>query len=218
MLYYKNGDECIEKYQISFDEKIIQNLLEEIKFKCSRIVHVEYDDIFQVRVAQEMIGKCYFNDSYFKNIHMEKIGVREYNDFYSFPEDIYHYSYDIYYFPKIVYVINSLLNGNQSAIEKIFNPNIQDTFNYDEKINSLSIQIDNTPNIDLKTKFELLYKLENLINEKELNSKQINEKKYYDKLKSLIKLTLIDKLPLDVKEKYENFYENGSRLKRLRLK
>lgn len=95
---------------------------------------------------------------------------------------------------------------------------IQDNFNYDEKIFNLSKQIDNTPNMDINKKFDLLKKLKDLINEKELNSKQVNEKEYYDKLKSLIKLTLVDVLPLDIKEKYENFYQMDKKLERIRKK
>ena len=85
---------------------------------------------------------------------------------------------------------------------------IQDNFNYDEKIFNLSKQIDNTPNMDFNKKFDLLKKLKDLINEKE----------YYDKLKSLFKLTLVDVLPLDIKEKYENFYQMDKKLERIRKK
>lgn len=219
MFYFKKGDGVIEKYQVSFQKQLIIYLLEEIKFNCSRIVHVEYDEIYQKNVAQEMIGKHDLTNNYYlKNIQMKKIGEREYNDFYSLPEDLYHYSYNIYYFPPIVKVINNLLNDNPSAIEKIFNPIIQDNFNYDEKINNLSKQIDNTSNMDFNKKYDLLKKLKDLINEKELNSKQVNEKEYYDKLKSLIKLTLVDVLPLDIKEKYENFYHMDKKLERIRKK
>ena len=72
--------------------------------------------------------------------------------------------------------------------------------------------------MDFNKKFDLLKKLKDLINEKELNSKQVNEKEYYDKLKSLIKLTLVDVLPLDIKEKYENFYHMDKKLERIRKK
>ena len=51
MFYFKKGDGVIEKYQVSFQKQLIVYLLEEIKFKCSRIVHVEYDEIYQKNVA-----------------------------------------------------------------------------------------------------------------------------------------------------------------------
>ena len=65
------------KYEVVIDKELLSKLKYEIIEKCSIIIHKDYQDTY--------LPKMYGIDDYLKyrNYSEVKIGVREYNDFYS---------------------------------------------------------------------------------------------------------------------------------------
>ena len=76
------------KYQVVINKEMLSKLKYEIIEKCSFISHKDYKDTF--------LPKMYGIDDYLKyrNYSEVKVGLREYNDFYSMPEDLYRIRYD----------------------------------------------------------------------------------------------------------------------------
>lgn len=97
MLYFKKKGDLIEKYQVSFDEKEIERLKNEIINNCSFIKHKEFKSDYSPRFTDE---------SLIRNLQSTYVGEKEY---FEETRDVYLYSYDEYIPPYLVELINRLL-------------------------------------------------------------------------------------------------------------
>lgn len=188
MYYYKENQGQIEKYEVSFDSEKLKKLRREIIEKCSKIT-------YKCEIVIAPFGK-YFKDEHIKSLKYEKLRSYTIEDFYGdFEYDEYKIEYLYYTFPKLVDLIDKLINGDTKVIGEIFNPN------FDELINKQDIILEEQKKIikilnekkngnikkELEKLNEIYQKLEECKKEQELNKDQISVNEYYLKVQSLIK-------------------------------
>lgn len=195
MIYFRKNDEVIEKYQISFDKEKIEKLKKEIINNCSFIKHEEYESDYSPIFTNKII----------RNFKYTPTGKEK--EYFEETREIYRYSYDEYKPPYLVELINQLLNGNSKAIDKILNYDISTKSTIDDRIDLANQEFNKIAPEDIIKKREKLKELEDLLNEKELNKNQQSIDVYYNQLVGLIKLDLIDSLPISELGRIESFLE-----------
>lgn len=209
VIFVKNKDKIL-KYEVIIDKESLSKIKYEIIDKCSIITHKDYQDTY--------LPKMYSIDDYLKyrNYSEVKIGVREYNDFYSMPEDLYRIKYDEYKFPYLVELLNKLLEDNIDVLKEIYNVNSKkEITSIDEKINIQKDLIESINDDETDKKISELEKLKELIEQKELNKNQVNVLKYYNKVKKLISFHLIDSISYEQVKRVFNFYNSKINVKQM---
>ncbi|MBQ9182038.1 MAG: hypothetical protein IJ134_05355 [Bacilli bacterium] len=195
MIYFRNNDDIIEKYQIDFDKDELEKLKNEIINNCSFIEHVEYASDFPPRFTNKII----------KNYTYTRTG--EQKEYFEEVRDIYLYSYDEYKPPYLVELINQLLNDNSKAIDQIINYDTTTKPNIDDRINLINQEFNKIAPEDITKKEEKLNELKDLLKSKELNKNQQGIELYYDKLIELIQFNFVDSLSIDEFSKIESFFK-----------
>lgn len=194
MFFYSIENEYVVKYKISLDEIRLKNLRKEIIENCSTIIHKKYETCNP--------PKDRYNYEKIRNYNEKKIGEYEYRDYLDV-QDIYLVEYFYYEHPTLVRLIEELLKGNNSVINEIKNPKIE---NIDEEEIILKEQkeiielLNNNKNNDISKQLYLLKenqkKLEDYNKRKELNQNQISPKKYYKEVFDCITFEEISKIKL----------------------
>lgn len=205
MYYYVEKETGIEKYLVNFQRQEAQELRMEIINKCSEIEHHEYDgtrikmpDIDGVRI---------------RNYKERYVGVKESKTLQYPNEDIFHYSYDEYKFPILISIMDGLLKGNIDYIDSFlkYNPKV-DSSSIDDKIKRISTELDKVDDLNIYAKRKKLEELQKLVDIKKLNENQEAIDPYYNKLKELIKLELVDTMSKEEMERFNSFFETNSNL------
>ena len=195
MIYYKQNDEVIEKYNVTFDETKIIKLKERIIFECSFIKHKEYTSDY---------GAGFKDHKLVKNFSYKKVGEHEY---WEETRDIYKYVYDEYIPPKLVGFIDYLLKGTPTSIDAILNYNILQDISLDQRIEIATKEFNEIDINRMFVKKEKLREIDNLIKAKKMNENQKSIEPYYKELISLIKFELIDTLSVSDIDRLETFFE-----------
>lgn len=207
MYYYKQEEDKIVKYEITLNKEVLKSLRWEIIEYCSLITHERYKT---TKTPNQ------FDFEHIRNYKEKLIGVIEYNDFYSMPEDEYLVEYDYYKHPRLVSLIDDLLLGKIDVIDEIINPNIKE--DDEEKLllkeqSSIIKKLTNKKNKDISNEIELLKEnQEKLIKYKEkceLNKNQISVVPYYKKVLNCIEFKEIDSINLSVVNEYQKFFRYG---------
>ena len=183
MIYFKQNNDKIEKYHITFNQEEIEQLKSDIIKNCSFIKHVEYSSDYEPK---------FDNISLIKNFHSTYISKKEY---FEETRDVYFYSYDEYQPPYLIELINNLLTGDSSSIDKILNYCISNE-SIDDKIKLINQEINEIDISNIESKKEKLKELENLLEIKKLNKNRQNIDPYYQRLISLIKFDLVDTMSI----------------------
>ena len=191
MYYYKKEGKNIIKYDVIIDKEKLTKLRYEIIERCSHIKHVK--DIETRGMVSFRTNKTILD--HIRNYSEKYVGIREYNDFYSIPEDEYLVEYDYYKHPHLIQLIDDLLNGNTNSIEKItkYKEEIEDhekdileeQQEILKKLNSMT-EINKQKQIDLLNKNQ--EKLLEYCKEKELNKNQVSSNEYKNRVLSCITL------------------------------
>jgi len=198
MYYFKYGETEIEKYEVLYEKERIEAFKNQVIENCSEIEHYEYDGTN---------GPNEFDYIRIRNFSKIRIGIREFNDFYSLPETLYHFIYDEYKYPYLVTLVDKLLSNDPSSINEILNPNFKlEKEPLDIRIKKASEILDSINNLDINKKKRELEELEKLVKLAKLNQYQKPVKNYYEMLQSLITLKHIDTLTTDEHEKVNNFF------------
>lgn len=213
MYYFKKEEHFIVKYSVMIDEEKLKKLRWEVIDKCSLIAHKCYKTTHRPNE---------FDYAHIRNYKEKKVGVIEYNDFYSMPEDQYLVEYDYYEHSPLVSLIDSLLEGNISVIEqieKLQESNIQTQIQKEElelvKQQNEIINNLNSVGIDDRNKYiEMLNisqkKLNDFQKKKELNKNQIPEIIYCSKILECIKLTKIGIIELIKVLQLQRFFSESA--------
>lgn len=196
MLYFKQNEDKIEKYEVTFDKEKIQQLNQEIIDNCSFIEHNEFESDYCPRFTDRSLIK-----------NFKSIMTSETKEYFEETRDIYKYIYDEYKPPYLVTLVKNLLAGDKKAIDQILNYDTKEIITIDDKINRVNQKLISTSPTDIKTKKELLERLEELLKTKEKNKNQKSINTYYDKLISLINFDLVDSISISELNKIENFLE-----------
>ena len=194
MIYFKRNEENIEKYNVTFDKDKIKELRTEIIEKCSFIKHYEFESDYGPRFTKNDIIKN------FRRSNTDKVV-----EYFEETRDVDLYSYDKYIPPQLIDLIDQLLDGYTKAINKILKYEVSVKPTLDDKINEVNQDIINMVPENISQRKEKIEELEKLLKEKELNQNQKSIDEYYEKLLSLIKIDLIDTLPISELEKIESF-------------
>ena len=203
MIVYVKEKDNIVKYEVLFDKEELERLKYEVIEKCSIIEHMDYEDTS----SPKMYGILDYLK--YRNYSEKKIGVIEYNDFYSMPETLYRFTYDKYHFPYLIELIDKIISGDVKILEDIFNINIKkELIPLDKRIEEVNNKINKTNNNSTYKKIELLKELSDLLKQKELNKNQENLDKYYNKVRNLITFKKVDTLDYSLLEKVLVFYDN----------
>lgn len=203
MYYFIEKENVVEKYSVSFDKEELEKLKIQIINNCSEIEHFDYE-----ACEKTYGGPNKFDYLRFRNYKEVFVGISESRDTLQMPDrKIYHYTYDKYKFPKIVNEIDKLLNGDVSALDNIYY-NETKGLTVDEKIMIISNELDEINNLEVDKKINKINELKRLLELKELNKNQQPIEPYYEKVKKLITMTLVDTISKEEIEKVHNFFED----------
>ena len=207
MNYFKYTEDNVLKYRVLFDREEIEKLRIEVINKCSRIVHKEFEGYM-------FLGKV--DNLRIRNFRRIRIGVHEFID--GPDEDIYHFSYDEYVFPLLVKLIDKLLDGNVSVIDKIFDDIISEHITYDLQIKEKSNELDKIDNLDFDKKQKKLDELKQLVESAKLNQRQEPVREYYNKLQNLITLEYVESITTLEVSRVNDFFSDKYEKQKVRTK
>ena len=203
MIIKQNGS-VLEKYEVVFNREKLIELKEEINRKFCKVSHFSY--------TSSLIPM--YNPKTMKNFKYKKIGWREYD---CATEMEYEISYDELEMPILSNYIDELLNGNDDALESIYDKtNEKKTTDYDKRIDVLSKELDEIDNLDIANKKIKLIELERLINERDRFNNDEMIESYYYKVRELISFRLVETICIEEVNKVNNFFGDDSYVKKLK--
>lgn len=195
------------KYEVIIDREGLEKLKYKIINEYSIIEHIEKDDTFGFR---DLSIYGYLRRRNYSEI---KIGVREYNDFYSMPETLYHYSYDYYHFLYLIDLIDKVLEDKIDCLSDIYNINYsKELVPLDKRVEKINKEIDNLDNSNYK-KIDRLNELKNLLEQIKLNKNQKNVYKAYELVRKHIKFRLVDSIDKKQVKNVVSFFQINYTLK-----
>lgn len=195
MYYYKKKGKDIVKYEIEIDIEKLNKLRFEIINNCSHIEHIKNS-------VTDRMKPDIFDYEHIRNYSEKYIGVIEYNDFYSMPEDAYEVEYDYYNHPQLVKYIDTLLKGDTNSIEQIKKVKDENLDKEQELLNeqqNIINELNDINNLDKSKQIRLLNKNQEKLleyyKEQELNKNQVPSSKYKNKVLSCITLKEVEIIP-----------------------
>lgn len=200
MYYFRKEKDVIVKYKTILDVEKLKKLRCEIIDKCSLIIHKCYKTTHRPNE---------YDYDHIRNYKEKKIGVIEYNDFYSMPEDQYLVEYDYYKHTSLVTLIDILLEGNINVIDEIIklqDSNMKSEILKEELelLNEQNEIINNLNNAEINNRdkqIELLNlsqkKLQDFKKKKDLNKNQVSEIIYCSQILECITLEKIDTININ---------------------
>lgn len=192
MIYITSDGNEIIKYEITIDEKKLNNLKYKIIGECGHITRYLYEDT--------RCQHCEFSYTYVRNFSKDFVRGREYNDFYSFPEDVFRYQYDLYEDTPLTLLINRLLEGDSSVISLLEHPEKENLLPGDssqlpeEFKNLLNQEIDTISPWKLQ---QLSKKLEEYQTNQKLNQDRKSDIEYYPEVLKCITKTEVLRMRQD---------------------
>lgn len=222
MYYYKVEEDIVKKFEIEFNLEEMKKLRSEIIEKCSYITH-ESKEKTMCNCSNFTDIREYMGNEHIKLLKYEKVGSYTIEDFYGdFVYNEYKIEYLYYTFPKLVDLIDKLIEGDTKVISEIFNPSFDEPISKQDiilKEQQEVIEILNKRNNgDIKKELEKLneieQKLEECKKEQELNKNRIPVNEYYLKAQSLIILKNICTIKQqDLLNIFEFFEEDVDKVK-----
>ena len=124
MYYYNLDNDKVRLYKINIDRLKLLEIRKKAIQNSSEIKHITTET---TEIPEE-------NEQLY-NLEYKMIG-KKYDDFTNKNRNLYLVEYDWYEFPKLVYIIDELLNENTSIIDELYN-NINYINNQENEINEL---------------------------------------------------------------------------------
>ena len=196
MIYFVKTDDMIEKYQITFDKQKINELNKKIIDNCSHIEHREYESDYLPMIDEANL---------IRNITYTNTGKKK--EYFEEIRDIYLLKYDEYKPPRLVKLIDRLLNDETKAIDEIFKYKLNKEMTIDDKISLANDEFNKIPSDNIDLKKEKLKELEKLINTKKATINQQGIELYYNQLIDLIDINMVDLISINELKRIENFLE-----------
>ena len=194
MYYFKSNDGKLEKYLVTYDEAKIKELKQEIIMTCSYIEHNEHVSDYEPR----------FHDlTLIHNFHCECVGRKEY---FEETRTVYKYSYDEYKPPRLVLLINLLLNQELSSVDEILEYDVSNDVLIEDRIDKANKELMELDVSEVSKRKMKLDEINRLVSEKELNKNQESIEPYYNRLLELINFTFIDSIKISDLGKVESFF------------
>lgn len=200
MFFFQKKENQIEKYEITFNKEELEKFRIKVINDCSEIKHHKYEANRDLMI---------FNPLIIRNYKSEKKGYIESHDVYSESEIIYQIEYDEYVFPYLVSLIDRLLKEDAMVIDEILYPDYSlENIPIIDRINQVSMELDKIDNLKVYEKKKKLEELIKLIDLQKLNSTQKSVHDYYDFLKQMLSINLIDTLPIKDFNRVKDFFED----------
>ena len=198
-----SNEAFITKYEVSLDIKRLKELKLEIIDLFSKITHQCYKTT--KRPNQ-------YDYEHIRNYKEEFIRVVEYHDLYVLPEDEYLVEYDYYEHHELVFLIDSLIRGETSSIDKIKNLMISSLdeetplLEAKERVIKEMIRLSKT---DISKQIEELVDIQRKLTDIRVNhknDKNISILDYRDKVLDCVTLHLDSFIPLNDVLKVQDFF------------
>lgn len=209
MIYITKNGNIYEKYNVEIDIERLKGLKIEIINNCSEIVHQSYDSYVK--------PKHCFDYYRIRDYKEKKVGYKEFDEGPDQP--IYHFDYLEYKYPSIIKVIDKVLDGDGSELDKLLNPeNIEERTTINQKIIEKKEEIDKIDSSSVKEKIEGLEELKELFEQLDLNKNQISVKHYCKQLSDCFELTIIAVVSEEKVLQVVDFFETEDNIKQFALK
>lgn len=183
MIYVKEKDR-IKKYDIEIDKERLEGLKIKIINDCSIIKHVK----------QKVREDCKTNDYDFmhvRNYHARLINKISNNDFFGPPLiSIYEEEYDFYEEPKIVGLIDEVINGKDKKVLELLEYKDEE-LDYESLEDKLKVLLSKNN----KDTYKFMKEMEELIEQCKNTRYQKPVSTYLSEVQSCIKLILVDEIP-----------------------
>ena len=201
MYYFEVLEDKVNKYEVSFDRDIMEELRIEIINNCSEIVHHNYIENYDHRLDET----DYLRIRRYSRIY---VGIDEKSN-----SSMYRYIYDEYKFPKLVFLIDKLLNGDTSVIGEIFSPSLDkdNNLSYTDRIGILIKEIGSINNEHDKKKTKVR-ELMRLISLAKINKGKRSDREYYSRVRELIQINLVDSISLNEVYRLNNFFKDNDKV------
>lgn len=196
MYYFRLNRDTIEKYEITYDKEKLEDLNEEIIYNCSEIVHKEYESDYDPDLRDRKI----------KNYKYERVGTKEYD---TEVRSVYRYSYDEYETPYLCELVKKILYKDDEhkleSIRMIFSSDlVEERASIDDRLEVLTNLFNNTKDTSAKQKY--VNQINEILELKKQNPKVKPVAEYYDKVRDLIDINLVDTMPLTEAERFVEFF------------
>lgn len=182
MIYVKEKDR-IKKYDIEIDKERLEGLKIKIINDCSIIKHVK----------QKVREDCKTNDYDFmhvRNYHARLINKVSNNDFFGPPLiSIYEEEYDFYEEPKIVGLIDEVINGKDKKVLELLEYKDEE-LDYESLEDRLKVLLSKNN----KDTYKFMKEMEELIEQCKNTRYQKPVSTYLSEVQSCIKLILVDEI------------------------
>ncbi len=206
MYYIEYIGEEFVKYEVSLEEKKLEELRDKIIRNCGEIVPHCYQGTKSQVNPYDLVHISNYNEKF----------IRWYqpNDFYSSAEKIYEFSYEEYKDTKLSLLIDSLLKGDVSAITEIKNLKLErrkvSLKNPKKDLSKLlSLPADK---IDTKKMEKLKKELENYQYYRELNKNQKSEREYSPLVFACINMTEIERYSISKVMEYQTLMQHANNI------
>ena len=174
MYYYHENEWYIIRDEINIDKYELKKLRNEVINNCSLIVHTEHSSDYAPTIDQSLVR------NYKENFVCKK-------EYFEETRDVIHYSYDKLIPPKLVTLIDRLLNDDPTAVHDIRNYDYKSETTIDKMIEEKNKELENTDKKMSNKRIMILQELKKLAHDKELNKNQQSTEEYYGRLWSFTK-------------------------------
>ena len=189
MKYIRKNGNVLEKYDVIFDKKELENLMIKITQKCGERHNVVENDSYRVP------GNGYSNydcDEYNENIsyNVSKNRGTEYKDYEEYEVPLYNYKCTKYICPKIVLFIKKVIYGSTDVLTDLFNKDYSKIVHFktvEEKIRELINELNKCGSDVIEKRKNKLEELNNNISK--LNNEKLDVNNYKKLQKGLNELT-----------------------------
>lgn len=206
MEFVVKNNNCLDRYEITYNEEELNKLRLEVINECSKIEHNHFRATRGIYPNRNINDKDY--DLKYRNYTEKYIGMSESRDELQYPSDaMYEYDYDNYIFPHLVMIIDEIKNGKISYVKELFDDKKRyDGKSYSDRIDELSEKIDLIDNKNVDLKIKKLEELKELINESKSNKNKKDIYEYYKKVRDLMNINYIESINLDTVNLVNNFF------------
>ena len=196
----QNGD-VFEKYLITYDKLELIQLKKELIEKCSTIYHQT------AALTFSPLEYHFINGENRNVVELDEKSIPSKNIY--FPE-VHQYSYDFYEYPKLVTIIDNILNGN---IQSLLYAKFEEKVDYEKLIAYKNEKINNLVTDNTQERNQMLKELDKLIILADYNKNQRGTLYYKERFEKIFAKELVDTIKVtDVKHTLEFFNADKSKL------
>lgn len=177
--------------EVSYEEEAVVAFVQKLKEKACYTIHYDYKSLYtpfdQSKGKEENQDHFprYTVSNYKKTVTMEESKSNQ-----KLLVPVYHYEYDINYSPRLLTLMNDILNRNASVIEEIMNPNFEKEYipirsqlrDKEEQYRNLNLTIEENM---IDRKLQILEEIKELLEKIKAGDYEIPIRPYYQEAQQL---------------------------------